>query len=208
MPQSVSFLWHASSNDWVWRVLLFQHKSYKALKESWERKSRGDGSSHCQTARPVLLWEAALGMHCHSSAASGTSSNTEGVLSLPWSTSGVFCLLPRSSLLGCHRATEDSPKSSCKSSSVTALHHHMPHQYPDHHSPLMEDPEDLAQNAKCIKAQTSIWTQFSCEMSRGLWSWAISVAFCPAPLSHRAGHNIIPAFSLAQGITICSPALH
>jgi len=46
----------------------------------------------------------------------------------------------------------------------------------------------LCQNGKCIEALISIWTRFLCEMSRDLQPSAISVTFCPAPLSHRTGH--------------------
>lgn len=119
----------------------FQHKYYKTFKEIWERKSRRDRFSHCQTVWPVLLCEAALGMCCCSSAAPGTSSDTEGDLSLPWPTWGVFSLLPQIFLLSCQCATEEFPESSYKSSSASALHHHTPHQYPDRRSPIVEEPE-------------------------------------------------------------------
>lgn len=108
------------SNDWVSAVLPFQHKSWLLRKD---RKGTAEEINLMITKLPALhFWGvAASGMHCCSSAVPGASSNSGSAVPpfIPWTTSGVFCLLPQSFLFSCYSATEDCLEPSCKPSCKT-----------------------------------------------------------------------------------------
>lgn len=197
------------SNDWVGAVLPFQHKSWLLRKD---RKGTAEEINLMITKLPALpFWGvAASGMHCCSSAVPGASSNSGSAVPpfIPWTTSGVFCLLPQSFLFSCYSATEDCLEPSCKPSADSAFHHHLPHQDSDYHSPTVGDPvPPIMQllSSKCWICRSSDVHTGCVSCGRALQSSAASAAFCSAALSHRAGYSIIPAFPLAQGVSMTSP---